>query len=39
MSRREQEALKHFERMSWIGVITMILIVSIMSIITLVGVF
>ena len=39
MSRREQKALKHLERMSWIGIITMVLIVSVMSIITFGGVF
>ena len=40
MSRREQETLKHFERMIWIGVGVMILLlVSVMSVIILGGVF
>lgn len=39
MSRHEQKVLKHLERMSWIGVGVMIVIVSVMSAITLVGVF
>jgi len=39
MSRREQKVLKHLERMSWIGVITMIVLVSAMSVIALGGVF
>ena len=39
MSRREQKVLKHFERMSWIGVCVMIVLVSVMSVIALGGVF
>ena len=38
MSRREQKALKHLERMSWVGVGVMIFLVSVMSVITLGGV-
>ena len=39
MSRREQKVLKHLERMEWIGVGVMILLVSVMSVIGLGGVF
>ena len=39
MSRREQKVLTHLEHMSWIGVITMVVIVSVMSAIALGGVF
>jgi hypothetical protein len=39
MSRREQKVLKHLERMGWIGVGVMILIVSVMSVIALGGMF
>lgn len=35
MSRREQKVLKHLQRMSWIGVGVMILLVCVMSMIAL----
>ena len=39
MSRREQKVLKHLQRMGWIGVGVMILLVSVMTIVAFGGVF